>query len=148
MRPYGIRLQLAAMLGILFSSGCGEPETQFPKCYPVSGSVRINGEAAVRALVSFHPLTPQEGGEKHVGQTTTDDNGDFQMTTFSAGDGVPPGEYVVTIVANWISRDDQDVGVDDLLGGKYSTPEKSTLKVTVEDEPLELDPFDLQKSSN
>ena len=66
------------------------------------------------------------------------------MTTFTAGDGVPEGDYVVTIVATWISKNGQDVAVPDLLKQKYSTPEKSTLKIKVERAPIELPPFDLK----
>ncbi len=146
---YSIRVAAPLAVALCLSlAGCGEKGPELPKCYPVSGKVLVDGAPAVRALVGFHPKAPQFNGEKYGGSTFTDDDGVFRMTTFSAGDGVPAGEYAVTIVANWISKGGQDVGVPDLLGGEYATPEVSTLKVTVQEEPLDLKPFELTKSAD
>lgn len=132
----------AASLGVLVLAGCSETKPELPKCYPVSGQVIIDGTPAVRALVSFHPESPQADGKKYVGQTTTGDHGEFAMTTFAAGDGAPSGNYVVTIAANWVSKDGQDIAVPDLLKGEYADPATSPLKVTVAEEPLILEPYD------
>jgi len=136
---------IVVFVGVFFISGCGHQQRpELPACVPVSGRVLIDGQPAIRAVVSFHSQTPQADGKIYSGQTFTDDEGRFRMTTFTAGDGVPPGEYTVTIVAAWISKNGQDVGVPDLLKGRYATPEKSLLKVQVEAEPLELETFDLK----
>lgn len=136
---------LAAVLGLIVS-GCDQGP-QLPTCYPVSGRVLVGGKPVVRAVVSFHAQAPQPDGKTYNGSTFTDDNGAFRLTTFTAGDGVPAGDYVVTISAKWESRNGQDVGVPDLFGGKYASQEKSTLKVTVEEKPLELEPYDFPKAS-
>lgn len=136
---------LSVVLGFVISGCGGGPE--LPTCYPVSGRVLVDGTPAVRAVVSFHPQAPHPDGKTYGGSTFTDDDGAFRLTTFTAGDGVPAGEYVVTISAKWESRNGQDVGVPDLFGGKYATPEKSTLKVTVADKPVELEPYDFPKAS-
>lgn len=137
------RLALCIVASAL--SGCGaEKGSDLPRCYPVSGQVLIDGQPAVRAMVSFHSQTPCPDGKAYGGQTFTDDEGRFRMTTFAAGDGVPSGDYAVTVVATWISKDGQDVGVPDLLKGQYANPEKSPLKVQVEKSPLELKPFELK----
>lgn len=145
-----LRFQTAAgllpvVLGLVLSGCGGGPE--LPTCYPVSGRVLVDGTPVVRAVVRFHPQAPQPDGKTYGGSTFTDDDGAFRLTTFTAGDGVPAGEYVVTISAKWESRHGQDVGVPDLFGGKYATPEKSTLKVTVADKPVELEPYDFPKAS-
>lgn len=136
---------LSVVLGLLLCGCGGGPE--LPICYPVSGRVLVNGKPVVRAMVSFHPHVPQPNGKTYGGSTFTDDDGAFRLTTFTAGDGVPAGEYVVTISAKWESRNGLDVGVPDLFGGKYSTPAKSPLKVTVVDKPVELEPYDFPESS-
>jgi len=124
--------------------GCGKPASDLPVCYPVSGTVLVDGTPAVRAVVCFYPVSPQHGGQEYVGQTLTDDNGEFRMTTFSSGDGALKGEYVVTVVAPWEIRRSQDVAVPDLLNGLFASREKSPLKVTVDEQPLALEPFDLK----
>lgn len=139
-----ITLFVCCTLGTL---GCGKGGPQLPKCYPVSGKVLVNGKPAARAIVGFHPQAAQPDGKKYGGSTFTNDDGSFRMTTFTAGDGVPAGDYVITIESTWIQKDGQDVGVPDQLKGEYAQPEKSTLKVTVTNKAVTLDPYDLTPKS-
>lgn len=137
-RVYGI-IGLSLLL-----AGCSTADP-WPKRYPVSGSVRVDGKPAVRAIVTFHPkasLAP--GGKSFSPSTFTDDDGSFQLTTVDAGDGAPAGEYTVTVVANYIVKDGQDVSVPDLLGGCFADPKTSPLKVTVREQVNQLEPFDLK----
>jgi hypothetical protein len=123
--------------------GCGG-DKGWPKRYPVSGKVLVDGKPAVRATVKFNPSGPHADGKLYAPSTFTDDDGSFRMTTFEAGDGAPAGEYTVTVVANYAVKDGQDVPVPDLLGGRYSDPKKTPLKVTVREEDNALAPFDLK----
>lgn len=141
----GLALRFIVLLGAVMAPGCQQQvKKDRPACYPVSGKVVIDGMPAVRTIVAFYPKTPQFEKKEFVGQTLTDDNGEFQVTTFTAGDGLPSGEYIVTLEANWVSREGQDVSVPDLLKGKYADRRKSTLKATVETKPLVLEPYNLK----
>lgn len=143
-----VRVLLSVVAGsffVAFLSGCEDPRPRLPRCIPVSGQVLIDGAPAVRAVVTLHPSSPYADGKMYVGQTFTDDNGQFKMTTFNYGDGVPVGDYTVTIMAEWVSKNGQDVGVKDLLGGVYATPEKSPLKLKVESKSIALEPYNLKK---
>lgn len=130
------------MIG-LFASGCGQAPNDLPKRYPCGGKVLIDDVPAVRAAVTFHPVNPHSDGKRYVSSTFTDDNGEFQLTTIEAGDGAPVGDYVVTVVATFISKQGQDVSVPDLLRGRYADPKTSRLKVTIRDHENRLDPFAL-----
>ncbi|WP_459556677.1 transthyretin-like family protein [Lacunimicrobium album] len=145
MRIQTLLSVVVSSLFVAFVSGCEDPGPQLPRCIPVSGQVLIDGAPAVRSVVALHPSSPYADGKTYVGQTFTDDNGQFKMTTFNYGDGVPAGDYTVTIVAEWVSKNGQDVGVKDLLGGVYATPEKSPLKLKVESKPIVLEPYNLKK---
>lgn len=134
---------MGLVLGILFS-GCGEGTKKWPACYPVSGKVLVDGKPAVRASVTFHPLTPQPDGSLFGPSTFTNDDGSFQLTTFTSGDGAPAGEYAVTIVVNYIVKGGDDVPVPDLLNGRYADAKRSPLKVTVREEVNALKAFDLK----
>lgn len=141
----GWRSVLVCAFGLvvgLMSVGCGDG-TNWPKRYPVSGKVLVDGKPAERAVVTFHPLAPHSDGKSYAPSTFTDDDGAFKLTTIDAGDGAPPGEYAVTIVANYVSKGGQDVQVPDLLKGKYADPKSTPLKVTVKAESNALSPFDL-----
>lgn len=134
----------SAALLLLALAGCGEKDKGWPKRYPVSGKVLVDGRAAVRATIAFHLLSPGPDGKSYGPSTFTDDGGAFKLTTFEAGDGAPPGEYAVTGVANYVVKGGQDVPVPDLLNGKYADPKTTPLKVTVREEPNALAPFDLK----
>ena len=103
-------------------SGCG-PEV--PDTYKVSGKVTIGGQPASNVYVVFFP----EEGRQGVG--TTDENGDYKLTTFNEGDGALPGEHTVTI-----SKRDNPEGTGNAGGApippEFAMRQTSTLKKTVE----------------
>jgi hypothetical protein len=110
--------------------------------HPVRGSVRVNGQPAERVVVSFHHIDPSVKGNAAHPCTVTDATGAFQMSTNKDGDGAVEGEYLVTFV--WWSHPDPDLAKD-LLGGVYSDPKKSAIRVTISGgSTAELQPFDLK----
>jgi hypothetical protein len=60
---------------------------------PVSGTVKLNGQAEDGAVVS---LSPKDAGLR-VAVGKTDASGNFQLMTQEPGDGAMPGNYLVTI---------------------------------------------------
>ena len=81
--------QLTRGTAILFTvmltslSGCGGSDSGPDiDMIPVSGSVAMDGQPLVGAMVEFHPT----GGTK----------GKFTLTDFHSNPGCPPGEYGVT----------------------------------------------------
>ena len=86
-------------------------------------------------------------------QGLTNQNGEYQITSFYANDGAPEGEYIVTI--EWRERSGltkQDFEGVDQLGGAYARTEKTKglpgFIVKVERKPLELPPFNLTQSAD
>ncbi|MDR1268031.1 MAG: carboxypeptidase-like regulatory domain-containing protein [Planctomycetaceae bacterium] len=59
---------------------------------PAGGVVKFNGQPVGNALVIFNPV-----GETRAASATTNANGSFTMMTLNPGDGVYPGEYIVTV---------------------------------------------------
>jgi hypothetical protein len=66
--------------------GCGQSPT-----VKVSGTVTLNGQPAENIEVTFLPV----GGRYATG--VTDAQGRFELSTFKPGDGVMPGEQIVTL---------------------------------------------------
>jgi hypothetical protein len=64
----------------------------FPKTYPVTGSVKVNGKAIDGAVVTF-----QIDGGKENAIGLTDSTGKYTLTMFRPGDGAIPGQYRVAI---------------------------------------------------
>ena len=81
------------VLCLVMCSGCGDSvDPNRPKTYPVSGTVTQGGQPVADANVTFHS---KDGSRGAVG--VTDANGNFQLTTFTAGDGAVAGEHEVSI---------------------------------------------------
>ena len=85
-----IVLVLPLMFAFPFS-GCGG--SGLPDLVKCEGTVRWNGAPVEGATVGFGPTAP--GGRSAFG--ITDAAGKFKATTLNDGDGIAPGEYVVTI---------------------------------------------------
>jgi hypothetical protein len=79
-----------ALLVSITLSGCGG--SSFPKTYKVSGTVMQAGKPVDGALVTF---LSSEGGKSAIG--STNDKGEFKLSTFGPGDGALPGSYKVAI---------------------------------------------------
>lgn len=95
-----IGLALGSMILVVGCvAGCG----QKPKLVPVTGRVTHYGKSVTGGSVWFHP----EGGtddkvERMSGQLQLD--GTFVARTFPHGDGIPPGNYKVTLSPDLAAR--------------------------------------------
>ncbi len=134
-------LAAAISLGLVVMSGCGTnaPKREGPPTYPVSGTVTQGGTSVTGATVRFEPA---DGSKGATGRT--DDQGEYTLSTFAAGDGALAGDYRVTVVkmegegAQAVSEDDpnytgeeKDVEMKNVLPEKYSNVETSELTATV-----------------
>ena len=70
--------------------GCGGPK--WPPTYKCSGVVTLDGAPVDRATITFYPLDGQKPAN-----ATTDANGNYELTSFNAGDGATPGAFGVAI---------------------------------------------------
>ncbi len=150
MHSYATALMLSICLGLVATlAGCSGSNM-----LPVEGTVTLDGEPLEGAAISF---VPAEGGRPCTGQTDAD--GHFTLASYVAGDGVPPGEYKVTIVkldtrrqAEAAPVEDGTEGEEEVMGkveqsAKFLTPMKlaspatTDLKVEVSPgmEPVQID---------
>jgi hypothetical protein len=97
------------------------------------GKVVYNGKPVANASVVFYR---DAGSETAKGKTNA--NGEFALTTLAENDGVPPGEYKVTVA---IDAGDGEGGLGDeehppshpTIPLKYANPETTTLQATVKE---------------
>jgi hypothetical protein len=130
------------------AASCGG---KYPKAYPVSGKVLVNGQPAKDCQVTLvrtggpdlpMPVTPNG---------VTDEKGEFRLTTYAVDDGAPEGDYVVTI--EWRDRSglaQSEFGGPDRLGGEYAKTDKTKglpgFVVKVGQQAVILPPFELKQS--
>ena len=87
------RVIVCSMMFVVHSLlGCGGEAGPPIPIYPVSGKLTYQGQPVVGADITFHN---QEADRSAFGRT--DDQGEYQLTTFSSNDGAVPGKSVVTI---------------------------------------------------
>ena len=129
---------LLGLLAVLIA-GCAEADNRKPT-YPVKGRITVDGKPPGSAMqVECHPVAGMDTRNPTVSRTETDELGNFQISTYAAGDGVPAGDYVLTVTWLTFNLMSRDYSGPDKLNDRYSDPEKSELKVTVmPGEPTDL----------
>jgi len=104
----------------------------------------VQGKPAAGATVTLYPATP--GGEKPRAfpSAVVQPDGSFRVTTFSAYDGAPPGDYGVAVTWSDEVRSDGDaLSTPDRLQGRYADPATSGLKAMIKPGKNELKRFEL-----
>lgn len=131
---------IPAGLSVLLASCSGGRQA----VYPVDGKVfDSNDQPATGALVVLHPVNASgDVPTKPVGHV--DDKGSFSLTTYANGDGAPEGTYVVTIEWRPAKTNPFQRAGTDRLGGKYSNPKSSPLRVEITKGGNHLKPFKLE----
>ncbi|MDY3561075.1 hypothetical protein R5W23_002334 [Gemmata sp. JC673] len=114
------------MAGVM---GCGGP-----KAADAPGPVRTHGRAvsggkpAAGAVLVFHAVGGTGGGLPPRARAGPD--GRFAVTSADGGDGMPEGEYAVTVEWRSGSGENGDDGRS-LVSERYTRPATTPLKVTV-----------------
>jgi hypothetical protein len=121
--------------------GCGKaikPENAVP-VYPVSGSLKWDGQPMAGAVITFHQTTAAPSA-----RGVADETGKYTLTTYNTGDGAGKGDYAVTI--HWPdgtvqpATDDPDPPLPpDKLQGAFTNSKTTTLKANVGVEPKVID---------
>jgi|SRR5579871_6404602 len=79
-------------VGLAASAGCGV------KLQPAGGKVLVDGKPVKEGTIQFHPVN---GGRPATARIVED--GSFVLSYARPGDGLPPGDYRVVIVADiWV----------------------------------------------
>lgn len=143
MKSWGLKASLCASILCLSVIGCGgSPDTP----YPVSGKVTVKGgKPLTKGTIRFNGTS----GKKIVsGMGTIDDKGNYQLSSLGVNDGVPVGDYTVTLAGTETGKDydhpDEPVvkHIADKYGSDSTTDLKKSVKAGKNTIDLELDPAD------
>jgi major membrane immunogen (membrane-anchored lipoprotein) len=88
-------LAVLAVPALVVLASCGTGDDGLGKRYPVSGTVKYNGNPLQKGEISF----VTEDMSKNLGATGTITNGSYTLSIGGEGDGAQAGKYKVTIVA-------------------------------------------------
>jgi hypothetical protein len=136
---------LTLLIPALLCASCGRADRK--PVYPVRGKVLFDGRPVPQAFVAFHPLNDARADAvRPTGRT--DKDGWFTLTTYTAQDGAPAGEYAVTVEWRRVVNTFDEGGsgyAPNRLPARYSQPTTSRLTVRVSEGPNELQPIRLTK---
>ena len=157
----GTGLLTIVFIWLAMLSGCGGDGRL--AVYPVRGKVVYRDRGIPDTTVIFQPADANsEAAARNMHPYgETDSSGNFELSTYVTGDGVPAGEYQVIVIApSKISPseggredpnrfDGDDFGklrrtIPQDLRQRYAKPETSGLTVTVKPGENKLEPFVLQ----
>ncbi len=132
-------LFLAALLGSLFSAGCGKSK------YPVTGSIQVEGGAPlVGGRIHLHPKDVP-GDKAPVSCLGEIKDGKFVVGTHSLTDGVYPGVYKVTVDPPSYNADRKKPKDFPDFDKRYTRPKETPLEFTVESKANEWPTIVLKK---
>lgn len=103
------------------------------KTYPLAGQVTYKGQPLAGATVRFYKKsTTKTRLWDYVADGLTAADGTLVVSTYTAFDGIPAGEYVVSIVATG-GYDGGEAETVNKLPAKYAKPETTPLKVVIKE---------------
>lgn len=113
----------------LMAFGCGSKRQFGPrvKTTPLTGIVQVDGEPAEMVTVQCVPAAGSPDTNRAL-MTSTDADGQFTLSTYESGDGLPAGKY--NLAFTWIPFGRQK---KDKLNGYYADPLTSKISVEVVD---------------
>lgn len=99
--------------------------------FPITGKLTIDGNPVGNVAVKANPVGKELSAANVSSSTFTDAEGNFEISTYESGDGVPEGDYTLTFM--WGSRSLMTGRYEgpDKLNERYLDPEASEFKVSV-----------------
>ena len=132
MKFRGLKASLCASILCLSVIGCGgAPDAP----QPVSGKVTIKGGGPLKkGTIRFNGTSGAGGGKKVAsGVGTIDANGAYQISSLGTNDGVPVGEYTITLggTESGGDYDHSSEPVTKVIADKYGADSTTDIKKSV-----------------
>ncbi len=136
---------LLSFVSLIFGCGSGGEEPYRKKTTVVRGSITVDGVPPDSPLaITCVPVDGMDKENPSITRAMSDDLGNFELSTYEQGDGIPEGEYVLTFVWGKMDLISRNYGGPDKLGGKYAKPESSGIKLSVKgSEPIDMGTIEL-----
>jgi len=139
-------LPFLALPSLLLLTACSKEQPFRKPVVKVTGKLTIDGAVPdPPAQVECIAASGMDSQHPTFSRTDTNEKGEFEISTYERGDGVPPGDY--TLIFKWqpINLMSRDYGPDKLKG-KFAKAEDSEHKFTIKegDQPKDLGTIDLK----
>ena len=101
--------------------------------HPVEVTATLDGQPLTAATITLHRFNKDTEKFASVADGLTDEKGRTKLSTYTKFDGVPAGEYAVTVVKTGKGYYDGEIPEASKLPAKYATATKTPLKVEVKE---------------
>jgi hypothetical protein len=128
------------------AASCSREPEQFRKVVvPVTGQAFVDGQPPDSPMqLEAHPVGGVDTEHPTVSTATTGEQGRFSFSTYESGDGLPPGQYKITVGWREFNALSGSFTGPDRLNSRYNTPDTSEISVTVEEgKPVDLGKLEL-----
>ncbi len=144
-QPLTIAVSTVAIAVLFVLAGCGRSGPPRVETNPTKGSITYQGQPIGGAFLALHPKSGA-AADAPTSTAVVQPDGKFAVTTYEAGDGVPEGDYVVTVQWRKATKSGGEfVPGPNLLPAKYSRPESSDIVIHVASGANELAPIVLKR---
>jgi hypothetical protein len=141
---------------LITTSGCGKDRLDVS---PVRGKVVYNGKGVSQAIVTLFPIdATDERAKKMRPFAYAGFDGQFEIKTYTDGDGAPPGKYRVSVIVPRalptgtkdrkadapIAPSGTTVNVPPGIVKKYANVDTAGIEVEIQDGENNLAPFELK----
>ena len=134
-----------ALVAGLLLAGCSRSGPPRVTTHPAKGSITYQGQPISGAFLALHPKSSVPP-DAPTATATVKADGTFAVSTYEASDGVPEGDYIVTI--QWrkaVKTGGEYLPGPNLLPVKYSRPETSDVLVRIAAGQNALPPIALKR---
>ncbi len=119
--------------------GCAKAGPPRKQTHKVTGVLTVDGQPPNAPLqIQCHDVAGMDTTMPTLSQAISQPDGKFEIATYQKGDGIPIGEYVLTVSWREFNAVSMSYGGPDKLNKRYSDPKQSTLKFSVVDKPVDL----------
>lgn len=113
--------------------------------FKVTGTLEVNGQPPMSPMqIECHNAAGMDTKMPSVSQAISEPEGTFEISTYEKGDGIPAGEYTLTVTWRVFNTMSMMYSGEDRLGGKYADPKTSTIKFTIKDQAVDLGTIELK----
>ncbi len=118
------------LLTLLVCCSCSKDDNR-KAVFPVTGKILVDGKPVADIAIRCVDQAGFDRKNPTTSHTFTKPDGSFAISTYKSGDGVPVGDYVITL--EWGQRNliSMQYGGPDKLNGKYADPKTSEIKFSV-----------------
>lgn len=119
---------------LIFTLGCGGEQPFRKSTSPATGKITVDGKPPGSGIqIQCHPAAGLDAEHPTISSTECDAEGNFAISTYTAGDGLPAGEYTLTFTWQEFNVISRSYAGEDKLNGRYSDPATSQIKLSVKE---------------